>query len=305
MANAKEIKRKIGSIKNTWKITKAMELISTIKMKKAQDLALEKRNFVLEMLKIFLRIENRLSKFPIFSAKNKKEWKTLWIIISSNKWLCWGYNVSVMKKVNSYVKETKEEIDFISIWKKSSQFIAKTWNNLIADFSDEFTDTQDPVFTKKISSLVMDKFLSWKYNKVVIFYNFYVNTIKQIAVSENYLPIGAEDIKKYLYDVLWDDDSLKEELKNSKLDTFYEIEPSPYELALEVIPMILDMMFFDTLIDAKASEHSARMIAMKNAKDAAENISSTLTLKYNKARQASITSEIIEISSWVEALKDA
>ena len=102
MANAKEIKRKISSIKNTWKITRAMELISTVKMKKAQDLALEKRDFVLEMLKIFLRVEEYLKNFPLFH-----EWKgdkTLWVLITSNKGLCGWYNVNAMKKVNSYIK---------------------------------------------------------------------------------------------------------------------------------------------------------------------------------------------------------
>lgn len=303
MANAKEIKRKIGSIRNTWKITKAMELISTVKMKKAQDLALEKRNFVLEMLKIFLRVEDYLAEYPLFSSSNSKWWKTLWIVISSNKWLCWWYNVNVMKKVSSYVKETKEDFDFITIWKKASQFIAKTWNNLIADFSWEFSDNQDPIFTKKISKLVIDEFLSWKYNKVVVFYNFYVNTIKQIAVSEIFLPIESEDIKKYLYDVLWWEANLEEELKNMEDVYFYEVEPSPSELVKEVIPMILDMMFFDIILNAKASEHSSRMVAMKNAKDNANRIAKNLTTKYNKARQAAITTEVSEITAGVESMK--
>lgn len=305
MANAKEIKRKIGSIKNTWKITKAMELISTVKMKKAQDMALEKRNFVLEMLKIFLRVEEYLSEFPIFSASTKWE-KTLAVVITSNKWLCWGYNVNVMKKVNSYIKETKEDLDFIAIWKKASNFVAKTWNNLIADFSDDFSDNLDPIFTKKISQLLRDEFLTWKYNKVVVFYNFYVNTIKQIPVAKTSLPIESNDIKNYLMSVLEEQHvNLEEELKSMENTYSYDIEPSPEELINDVMPIILDMMFFDILLNAKASEHSSRMIAMKNAKDSANKIAWSLTLKYNKARQASITSEVSEITAWVESMKDS
>ncbi len=303
MANAKEIKRKISSIKNTGKITKAMELISTVKMKKAQDLALEKRAFVLEMLKIFLRVEDYLSDFPLFST-NEEKGKTLWVIITSNRWLCWGYNINVMKKVNSYVKETGEDVDFIAIWKKASQFVARTWNNLIADFSEEFTDNLDPIFTKKISSMIREEYLTKKYNKVVIFYNFYVNTIKQIAVSEVNLPIESEDIKKYLVSVLWEDFDLKEETENMKNTFSYEMEPSPEKLMSDVIPMILDMIFFDTLLNAKASEHSSRMIAMKNAKDNAEKIAWNLTIRYNKARQTMITTEVSEIVAWVESMKD-
>lgn len=303
MANAKEIKRKIGSIKNTAKITKAMELISTVKMKKSQELAMEKRTFVLEMLKIFLRFENYLSEFPLFSSSNS--WaKTLAVVVTSNKWLCWGYNINVMKKVNSYVKETWENLDYIAIWKKSSSFIAKTWNNLIADFSEDFSDNLEPIFTKHISEYIREEYLSWKYNKVVIFYNYYVNTIKQIPVAKLNLPIDSESIKKYLFSILdWHID-LEEEINNIKNNNIYKIEPSPEVLVSTIIPLILDMMFYDILLNAKASEHSSRMIAMKNAKDSANKITKALTLKYNKARQASITSEVSEITAWVESMKD-
>lgn len=303
MANAKEIKRKIASIRNTWKITKAMELISTVKMKKSQDLALEKREFVLEMLKIFFRTEDFLSDFPIFSANNKW-WKTLAVVITSNKWLCWGYNINVMKKVNSYIKETGEDVDFIAVWKKASNFILKTWNNLIADFSDDFSDNLDSVFTKKISELMRDEYKTWKYDKVVVFYNFYINTIKQIPVAKISLPIESWEIKKYLLSVLEWHINVEDEKNNMENIQYYDIEPSPEEIVNDVIPMILDMIFFDILLNAKASEHSSRMIAMKNAKDSANKIAGALTLKYNKARQAIITSEVSEITAWVESMKE-
>ena len=278
MANAKEIKRKIGSIKNTAKITKAMELISTVKMKKAQDLAIEKRDFVLEMLKIFLRVEEYLSDFPLFSVKNSWK-KTLAVVITSNKWLCWGYNINVMKKVNSYITETNEDLDFISVWKKASNFIVRTWNNLIADFSDDFSDTLEPVFTKEIAEFMRDHFLSWKYNKVVVFYNFYVNTIRQIPVAKVSLPIDSVDIKNYLFSILdWHID-LEKEIKEMKNWYIYDIEPTIETYLYDVLPMILDMMFYDVLLNAKASEHSSRMIAMKNAKDSANKIAKALTLK--------------------------
>lgn len=302
MANAKEIKRKIGSIKNTWKITKAMELISTVKMKKAQDLALEKRNFVFEIFKIFLRVEKYLTDYPLFSNENSESQKTLWVVITSNKWLCWGYNINVMKKVNSYLKETWEEMDFVSIWKKASQFLAKTWNNLIADFSWEFTDNQDPVFTKKISNLLIEEFISGKYKKIVVFYNFYVNTIKQVAVAEVFLPIDWEDIKNYLKESLWEE-FVEMEAEQKKEILEYQIEPNPEDLVINIVPMILDMIFYNILVNAKASEHSSRMVAMKNAKDNANRIAKNLTTKYNKARQAAITTEVSEITAGVESMK--
>ncbi len=300
MANAKEIKRKIWSIQNTQKITKAMELISTVKMKKAQELALSKREFILEMSKIFLRIENNLDDFPLFK---KWKWKkTLAVLITSNKWLCGGYNINIMKKVNSYIKETNEELEYITVWKKAANFVARTWNKLIADFSPDFSDYIEELFTKDISEMLRKEFLSGKYSKVVVFYNHYINTIKQIPVAKISLPINAEEIKKYLSHIIdWFD---KLEAESHENINNYVFEPTASELAVQVVPIILDMMFNNVLLEAKASEHSSRMVAMKAAKDNAWKIASNLTLIYNKARQAIITREVSEITAWVESMKD-
>jgi len=115
MASWKEIKRKIGSIKNTAKITKAMELISTVKMKKAQELAITKKEYITWILKVFMNLNESLSHNVFFDKKINRS-KTLWIIITSNKWLCWGYNINVMKKVNEYMKSNNEKIDFCTLW---------------------------------------------------------------------------------------------------------------------------------------------------------------------------------------------
>lgn len=300
MASAKEIKRKITSIKNTGKITKAMELISTVKMKKAQDQALAKKAFVLELLKIFLRIQDDLGEHPLFS----KVWweRTVWVIVTSNKGLCWWYNVNVMKCVNNYISKTWEEIDFISLGKRWARFVAKTGNNLISDYSSVYTDNIEPFMMRTVSRQLVDLCLSSKYSKVTVFYTHYINTIKQIAVAREFLPILPEQIKEYLFTIVGNDIT-EEELKlDSSIS--YQIEPSPTAIINEIIPIILDMMFYDMLLESKASEHSSRMIAMKNAKDNAKKIAWALTLKYNKARQAMITKEVSEITGWVEALKD-
>jgi len=300
MASWKEIKRKISSIKNTWKITRAMELISTVKMKKAQDLAVSKREFVLEMLKVFTRIEPFLEEMAFF--KKPKSEKTLWIIIASNKWLCWGYNINVFKEVNKYAKNTSNEIDYVTLGKKAANFIARTWNNLLADFSESFSDKIESPFSRNVSAMITDEFLTWKYENVVIFYNRFVNTVTQSPVSREFLSLDSDAIKKYLLSVLGDHYDLEKELEDD-IVTDYKIEPSVEDLAEHIIPMILDMMFFDILLESKASEHSSRMIAMKNAKDNSKKIADDLTLVYNKARQASITREVSEITAWVESMK--
>ena len=301
MASWKEIKRKIKSIKNTWKITRAMELISTVKMKKAQDLAISKREFVLEMLKVFTRVEPFLSDMPFF--KKQEGGKTLGVVVASNKWLCWGYNINVFKKVNEYVKETWEELEYITLGKKAASFVARTWNTMVADFSSTFTDNIKSPFSRNISRMITDNFISGNHTKVVIFYNHFVNTISQIPVSREFLPLNASEIKKYLVSIVDGHYDLEEELKAENISG-YEIEPSIEDLAEHIVPMILDMMFYDILLEAKASEHSSRMIAMKNAKDNAKKIADDLTLVYNKARQAAITREVSEITAWVESMKD-
>lgn len=299
MASWKEIKRRIKSINNTSKITKAMELISTVKMKKAQDLAVQKKEYITWILEAFMNLNESLSE-TVFFNKNKNSWKTLWVIITSNKWLCWGYNINVMKKVNEYMKNNHEKIDFCSLWKRWSQFIARTGNNIIADFSEGFSDNINFHFSKSVSRFISEKFATEEYDKVVVFYNYYVNTIKQIPVSRWFFPLTDESIEKYFRTILWSDYKYIED--DIRLN--YSIEPSPEALIEEVLPMLIDAMFYDILIESKASEHSSRMIAMKNAKDNANKYASKLLLQYNKARQAAITKEVSEIVSWVESMKD-
>lgn len=305
MANSKEIRRRIKSIQNTWKITKAMELISTVKMKKAQDLAMEKKAYIRSVLEVFLSISDSLNESKFFS-KHTTWWKTLAVIITSNKWLCWWYNINVMKKVSSYMKEHKDEkMDFITVGKRWAWFVWRTWNTLIADFSWEFTDNIDLYFAKSVSRLIQEKFLSPEYSKIKIFYNHYVNTIRQIPVAHDFLPLTKVWIELYFKQIFGDNfyedkDYLKKETKKAD----YTIEPSKAEVLNELLPMLIDSMFYDTLIEAKASEHSSRMIAMKNAKDNANKYASKLTLAYNKARQRAITKEVSEIVSWVESMKD-
>jgi len=300
MATWKEIKRRIKSIKNTSKITKAMELISTVKMKKAQDMALEKKEYIKWILEVLMNLNSNFNDSKYFKTDNKSS-KTLWIIITSNKWLCWGYNINVMKKVNEYIKLNGNDIDFITLWKRWSQFIARTWNKIIADFSEWFTDNINFQFSKSVSKMIVEKFTFWSYQKVIVFYNYYVNTIKQIPMSREFLPLNDVSIEKYFSTILWTNYKYNKDNDSASL---YTVEPSRGELIEQIIPMLIDSMFYDILIESKASEHSSRMIAMKNAKDNANKYASKLVLQYNKARQASITKEVSEIVSWVESLKD-
>jgi len=299
MANGKEIKRRIKSVKNTAKITKAMELISTVKMKKSQDSALEKKAFVKGLLEMFLKVSD--SAFESIFFKNPSWGKTLGVVVSSNKWLCGGYNINVMKKVSSYVKENPDEqIEFVTLGKKASQFIARTGNILVADYSHDYTDNADYYFSKRVSSFLLEKFLSGEYQRVVVFYNHYINTIKQIPVSRKFLSLTKQWVQSYFKQIMGEELVMAKTLQQ----TIYSFEPSKEDFIKHMMPLLLDSMFFDILLEAKASEHSSRMIAMKSAKDNANKYASKLTLAYNKARQAAITKEVSEIVSGVESMRD-
>jgi len=202
-----------------------------------------------------------------------------------------------MKKVHTYLKETKEEMDFITLGKRWAAFVGKTGNTLLADFSSDFGDTIDANFSRSVSREIQKKFVSGEYVKVKVFYNHYVNTISQIPLARTFLPLKKTDIDEYFTQILGEKPS---DVARGE----YIIEPSVEMLTQEVIPMLIDAMFHDMCLEAKASEHSARMIAMKNAKDNANKYASKLTLSYNKARQAGITTEVSEIVSGVESLKD-
>lgn len=303
MASWKEIKRRIKSIKNTSKITKAMELISTVKMKKAQDAVISKKDYMRWILEVFLKVSDSLWESNFFS---QKEWgKTLWVLVTSNKWLCWGYNINVMKKVSQYMKQNNEKIDFVTLWKRGSQFIARTGNSIVADYSNDFSDNISYSFSKSISKSITKQFLSGEYSNVRVFYSHYVNTIKQVPVSRMFLPLTKVWIENYFKQVFGDEYyNEKQKLLQWETHQTYTIEPSKEELLKHIVPMILDSMFYDILLESKASEHASRMIAMKNAKDNANKFASKLTLAYNKARQAWITKEVSEIVSGVESMKD-
>lgn len=305
MAVGKEIKSRIKTVKNTGKITKAMELISTVKMKKAQESVLSLRNFALATLSILQKISHNDEIFTKYTTINATTQKELIVLIASQKWLCGGYNVNAFKKVIEYTKTLEEskwenfsDIDYITIGKRAREFVLRTSQNLVADFSDNITDPVDMQESKMVVRFIMDAWNSWKYQKISVVYNHYISAISQLPVVKSIFPFEQQSIVEFLHRIAWD-----EYIDDSSVQSM-EIEPDPQTVLDYAIPMIMDAMIHETLLEARASEHAARMVAMKNAKDAAHKKASSLTLVYNKARQWAITTEITEIVSGVESMKE-
>jgi len=306
MASGKEIKSRIKSVKNTGKITKAMELISTVKMKKAQESVLALRPFALATLNILRNISEDEENFRAYTVAPESD-RELIVMIAAQKGLCGGYNVNTFKKLVEYLRTDNDEpytteYDYVTIGKRAREFILRTERNLIADFSEEITDPARPEATRRLVRFLLDAWQSGKYAKISILYNQYVSAIAQLPLVKTIFPFQRSEITAFLARIVADTEGDSVPVQYSTGNMM--IEPSPALVFEYAIPMILDAIVHETVLEAHASEHAARMVAMKNAKDAAGKKAKSLTLAYNKARQSAITTEITEIVSGVESMKD-
>ncbi len=303
MPSWKEIKSRIKSVKNTGKITKAMELISTVKMKKAQESVVALRPFALAALSILGKIAKNNEVLGIFTQIPESQ-KELLILVASQKGLCGGYNTNIYKKSIEYIRDDSDtpytrSYDYMTIGKRARDFVLRTGQSLVADFSDEMRDPITPSESRRMVRMITEEWKSGKYAKISLVYNHYVSAIAQLPVVKTLFPIHTDEIFTFLEHVAGG------KYKRESYTGEYAIEPDIETIVSFSIPMILDAVMHETLLEAKASEHAARMVAMKNAKDSANKKASALTLVYNKTRQWAITKEVSEIVSGVESMKDS
>lgn len=288
MAKGLEIKRRIKSTRSTLKITKAMELISSVKMKKASQNALKSKDFVSLSWLAISRIARAKhdENFPLFNGQ--KEGRILMFIITADKGLAGSYNSEILKRLLSFIEENKNErVDYITIGNRGTKFIRQLGGNIIADFQ-----TGGQVNFGQISpvgKIAWDGFNSKEYKKFLILYSEFKSIAKQGPVIKQILPVPTEQFE----DVAVDEFKLP--------DIFYE--PKKEEVLSEVIRFTIRAQVYQSILEAEASEHAARMIAMKNASDAARDLADDLQFTYNQLRQSSITSELAEISAGRAALE--
>ena len=289
MANTRDIRRRIKSIRNTAQITKAMQMVAASKMRKAQQHALEGRPYAALMNKVLVSLQNRTNPqlHPLLEVRSLR--KELILIISTDKGLCGALNTNLFREAANF-DQTKTV--FVVSGKKARQFIARTKRELLADF--ELKDSPSFVESKPLSKFCLEKFLRREVDKVSVLFTHFINTISQRAVVQTLLPISTFDLPK----------STTTEQANQDLDPMlgYVFEPKAEELLSVVLPYYIQFQVFQMILDARASEHSARMVAMKNATDNAEQFIKDLTLEYNKMRQAGITTELLEIATAQMAL---
>jgi len=284
MANLKEIRNRITSIGSTMQITSAMKMVSAAKLKKAQDSITAMRPYSDKLTELLQNLSATLEGDLGGSFTKEKEInKVLLVVINSNRGLCGGFNSSIIKKTISVIEDNYQdkEVSILVIGKKANDILSKTYN-VVANKSDVF-DTLTFENVSVIAQEIMDQFENDDFDKVELIYNQFKNAATQIVQVERYLPIEQT-----------------ETTSTSNLD--YIFEPSKVEIVQGLIPKSLKMQLFKALRDSFAAEHGARMTAMHKATDNAGELRDELLLQYNKARQAAITGEILEIVGGSEAL---
>jgi len=294
MASLKEIRERRASVASTRQITSAMKMVSAAKLRKAQNAIVQFRPYAEKLQEILASVGDsiRNDEDNQYAAQRDKE-RILLVLVTSNRGLCGAFNSNAIKAtihraLTEYETQMMaRQVDFIAIGKKGADFLRKKGYNIIFNGSDLFDDlTFERVAS--IANMIMDLFTEKEYDHVDLIYNRFKNAATQILTEEQFLPIEAENIG-----------STSEPA--SFVDYIYE--PSKDYIVRELIPRSLKLQFYKAILDSHASEHGARMTAMHKATDNATDLLKELSLQFNKARQAAITNEILEIVGGAEALK--
>ena len=282
MANLKEIRNRIASVSSTMQITSAMKMVSAAKLKKAQDAITAMRPYANKLTELLQNLSATLDADSGSKFSEQREIKNVLIVaITSNRGLCGAFNSNIIKRATAVVESYDAKVSIVAIGKKANDALSKNFE-VISNQSPVFDDlTFDNVAA--IAEMLMEQFESKAFDKIEVVYNKFKNAATQEIMTEQFLPIVPLD-----------------SASNSNQD--YIFEPSKEEIVETLIPKSLKTQLYKSIRDSFASEHGARMTAMHKATDNATELRDQLKLTYNKARQASITNEILEIVGGAEAL---
>ncbi len=288
MPSTRDIRRRIKSVKNTAQITKAMQMVAASKMRRAQQLAIAGHPYADLLNRVLVELRDRVDHtlHPLLEDREVK--RELVLLISTDKGLCGGLNTNLFRELSKFDSATT---DFVSSGRKGKQFLARTRRKLLADF--ELADQPTFQKSKVVSKFLIEKFLSGEVDRVTVLYSQFVSTLTQQPMAVQLLPISPTMVSEATAGS--DEASLNA--------SGFLFEPDAHEVLDSILPYYVHFGVYQMVLDARASEHSARMVAMKNATDNAKNLVKDLTLEYNKVRQASITSELLEITTAQMALQ--
>jgi len=301
MSSTRDIKRRIQSVKNTQQITKAMEMVAASKMRKSQKAALVARPYAERALEILVNVSQKTEPRN-HSLLEKREVKRICLlVVTSDKGLCGGLNNFVLRKTERIINLNKDkEIALVTVGKKSRDAFKKKYN-IIAEFTG-IGDTVELLETTPISRLIIKDYSRGKFDQVIAVYTNFVSTLVQKVACRQILPITRRNLEEIIEEIEEMKPDVKPEISTNEIE--YQFEPSPREVLEKLLPALLEIQTFHIILESNASEHSARMVAMKNASESAKDMIEDLSLTYNYARQQGITNQITEISAGVAAMED-
>jgi F-type H+-transporting ATPase subunit gamma len=287
MATVREIRRRVRSVTSIAKVTKAMELVAGSKMRRSQTRALQARPYADKMLEVLGDLAKQVggdddTRHPYLTVRPAR--RALVLFLNTNRGLAGGLPSNMNRRAASFALEQEAPVEFVTVGRKGRDFIARAGQPLVAEFSmPDYPNLLDVI---PVVRIVLDEYESERVDRVFLVYPRFVNTAVQAATVKQLLPIEPADIADRTVE-----------------DVDYIYEPSSEAVFAELLPRYVEMTIYEAILESEASELSARMVAMRNATEAANEMIDTLTLIYNKARQEQITKELLDIVGGVEAMK--
>ena len=298
MANAREIKTRIGSVRNIAQVTRALQAVSASRVRKAMEAVEGTRPYSEKAWQVLTHIAGQPGRNNLHPLLTKRETveNAIVVLISGDRGLAGPYNTNVMRFEREQFKDFPANVGYIPVGRKGTELLYRRQANVLAQFADL---PAEPTFNdvSAIGALIVDDFLEGKADEVYLVYTDFVNMIRQVPTVKKLLPLEFESMEGLVQS------SFNE--GQSGPHAAYTYEPGQVEILDEIVPRFTALQVFQAVLESFASEHAARMVAMKNATDNASELRSALTLEYNKVRQQSITNEMLDIAGGAEALAQA
>ncbi|MDE2858570.1 MAG: ATP synthase F1 subunit gamma [Chloroflexota bacterium] len=301
MATLREVKNRIRSVKNIAQITRALEAVSASRVRRAQARVLASRAFAEKAWEILVNIQAASKSTPLHPLLTSREEvkRVLVVVITSDRGLAGAYNTNILRVAQRFASSLGKPVNYVTVGRKGRDSLARSGADIVASFSDMPAEPKISDITP-IARIAMDAYLDGDVDEVLIAYTDFINMLAQRPAVLGWLPLTTDTIAQqvaaeYVKDVA----AVSGGIQN------YEYEPSATAVVDEIVPRFTELQLYQALLEAQASEHAARMAAMKNATDNATQLTADLTLQYNKARQASITAEILDIVGGANALQQA
>ena len=301
MATLREVKNRIRSVKNIAQITRALEAVSASRVRRAQARVLASRAFAEKAWEILVNIQAASKSLPLHPLLTSREEvnRVMVVVITSDRGLAGAYNTNILRVAQRFAARLGKPVNYVTVGRKGRDSLARSGADIVASFSDMPAEPKISDITP-IARIAMDAYLDGEADEVLIAYTDFINMLAQRPAVLGWLPLTTDTIAQqvaaeYVKDVA----TVSGGIQN------YDYEPSATAVVDEIVPRFTELQLYQALLEAQASEHAARMAAMKNATDNATQLTADLTLQYNKARQASITAEILDIVGGANALQQA